>query len=69
MQQMNLPVTPAGNIKLRGAPGMLKDRTGFQSDAWNLEKWFEGKVSDGSLWTCGSTTFWKKCSCRNTKRA
>lgn len=49
---MNLPVTPAGDIKLRGAPGMLKGKTGFQSDAQKLEKWFEGKTSDGSLWAC-----------------
>lgn len=32
MQQMSLPVTPAGDIKLRGAPGMLKDRIRFQND-------------------------------------
>lgn len=67
MQQMNLAVTPAGDIKLRGAPGILKDRIRFQSDLWNLEKWFEGKASDGSLWACGSTTFGEKCSCRNIK--
>lgn len=33
MQQMDLPVTPAGDINLRGAPGMLKDKIEFQSDA------------------------------------
>lgn len=67
MQQMDLPVTPAGDIKLRGAPGILKDKIGFQSDAQNLEKWFEGKASDGSLWACGSATFGKECSCRIIK--
>lgn len=64
-QQMSLPVTPAGDIKLRGAAGMLKDRIRIQSDAYNLEKWLEEKASGGSLRTCGSTTVGQKHSCRN----
>ena len=38
MEQMGLPVTPAGDVRLRGAASMLKDRIRIQSDAYNLEK-------------------------------
>lgn len=65
MQQMSLPVTPAGDIRLRGAAGMLKDRIRIHGDAYNLEKWFEGKARGGSLRACRSTAFRQKCSCRN----
>lgn len=68
IQHMHLPVTPTGDIKLSGAAGMLKDRIRIHSDAYNLEQWFEGKASGGSLWACGSTTFGQKCSCRNRMR-
>lgn len=64
MQQMSLTVTPAGDVELRGATGMLKDKIWIYSDACNLEKWLEGKASGGSLWACGSITFGQKCSCR-----
>lgn len=46
---MSLLVLLAGDMKLRGVADMLKYRPGAQSDAYNLDKWFEEKVNGSSL--------------------
>lgn len=58
MQQMSLPVVLAGDMKLRGVADMSKDKLGAQI-LYNLEKWFEEKVSGSSLQACANTTLAK----------
>lgn len=58
MQQMSLPIVLAGDMKLRGVADMLKDKLGAQI-LYNLEKWFEEKVSGSSLQARANTTLAK----------
>lgn len=58
MQQMSLPIVLAGDMKLRGVADMSKDKLGAQI-LYNLEKWFEEKVSGSSLQACANTTLTK----------